>query len=81
MSDQVLTEISKKLDHLVVLFATSMVKGMKANAAILALDAAGLDRNLIAQVVGTSPSSVRARLSEARLTKKTEPKKGEKPND
>jgi hypothetical protein len=75
MTDQSLQEISKKLDHLVALVATNMVKGMKQTAAILALNAAGLDRTLIAQIAGTTPQTVSVRLSEARSTRGLKSKK------
>lgn len=77
MSDQVLTEISQKLDQLVSLVAASTVKGMKQSEAILFLGAAGLDRNLIAQILGTTPGTVSVRLSQAKSSK-TAPEKKKK---
>ena len=66
MSDKVLNEISKKLDQLVALVGSSAVKGMKQSEAILVLGAAGLDRNLIAELLGTTPGTVSVRLSQAK---------------
>lgn len=75
MSEQLLHEISKKLDSLMVLVAMFVIKGMKPNEAILTLNAAGLDRNVIAELVGTTPNTVSVRLSEAKA-RKTPSKKG-----
>jgi len=69
VSDKILKEISQKLDQLVALVAASAVKGLKPTEAILLLGAARLDRNLIAQIVGTTPNTVSVRLSEAKAKK------------
>jgi pyruvate/2-oxoglutarate dehydrogenase complex dihydrolipoamide dehydrogenase (E3) component len=75
VSEDVLKEISRKLDRLVALAATNAIKGMKPTEAILILGAAGIDRNVIAQVVGTSPATVSVRLSEAKAKKSSSEKK------
>jgi DNA-directed RNA polymerase specialized sigma24 family protein len=75
VSDDVLNEINQKLDQLVGLVAANAAKGMKPTEAILLLAAAGLDRNLIAQIVGTTPGTVSVRLSEARAKKAPQEKK------
>jgi CRP-like cAMP-binding protein len=75
MSDELLQEISAKIDHLVLLSATNTVKGLKPNEAILILGEVGLDRNLIARIVGTTAATVSVRLSEARARKAREGKK------
>ena len=69
MSDQVLNEINQKLDQLVALVASNAVKGMKQAEAILLLGAAKLDRNLIAQILGTTPGTVSVTLSQAKAIK------------
>jgi hypothetical protein len=73
MADKVLEDISKKLDQLIALTAANAVKGMKQTPAILTLGAIGLDRNLIAQIVDTTPATVSVRLSESK--KKNAPEK------
>ncbi|MGB8590797.1 MAG: hypothetical protein WCC98_16760 [Candidatus Acidiferrales bacterium] len=75
MSDELLNKISQKLDQLVALAAASAAKGMKQPDAIVLLGAVGLDRTVIAQILGTTPGTVSVRLSEAKATKKTSKKK------
>jgi transcriptional regulator len=70
MSDELLQEICEKLDHLVLLTSASTVKGLKPNEAIVILGEVGLDRNVIARIVGTTAATVSVRLSEARARKK-----------
>ncbi len=70
MSEKILEEISEKLDHLVLLTATNTAKGLKPNEAIVTLGEIGLDRNVIARIVGTTAATVSVRLSEARARKK-----------
>ena len=69
MSDEILSQISTKLDHLVSLSAIKAVKGLKPNEAIVILGDIGIDRNLIARIVGTTPATVSVRLSEAKARK------------
>lgn len=69
MSDDTKAVI-KRLDQLVSLVARAVVKGMKPTAAITVLGTAGLERQQIAQIVGTTASTVSVRLSEARRRKK-----------
>lgn len=78
MSDEILKDISKKIDSVVLLVATNTIKGLKPGAAILMLGEIGLDRSLIARIVGTTPHTVSVRLSEARAhrAKKATPSKG-----
>jgi len=75
MSDKSLQEISNKLDQLILLSAVNAVKGMKQTPAIILLGGIGLDRNLIAQAVGTTPGTVSVRLSEAKSKKSAAPEK------
>ncbi len=76
MSDKTLSQISAKLDTLVLLAATNTVKGVKPNEAIVLLGDLGLDRNVIARIVGTTPATVSVRLSEAKARKAASTKKG-----
>ena len=69
MTDDILNEISTRMDQLVLLAAANAVRGLKPNEAIVTLGEIGLDRNLIARVVGTTPATVSVRLSEARARK------------
>ncbi len=66
MSDEILMDIRERLDHLVLLTARNTVKGLKPNEAIIMLAEVGLDRNVIARLVGTTPLTVSVRLSEAK---------------
>lgn len=71
-----LTAIGEKMDQLISLVAANLVGGMKQNDAILFLGRVGLDRTLIADLVGTTPNTVSVRLSEAKA-KKASAKKAE----
>jgi len=75
MSEDTLDKISEQLDQLIAVSALSAIKGMKPTEAILALGSAGLDRNLIAQITGSTPLTVSVRLSEAKA------KANKKPSD
>jgi hypothetical protein len=75
VSEETLKKISKQLEHLVALTAIDAVKGMKPTEAILILGAVGIDRSLIAQIVGTTPGTVSVRLSEAKAKKNPSEKK------
>jgi DNA-directed RNA polymerase specialized sigma24 family protein len=66
MSEVELKRIELKLDQITRLIAINAVKDMKLNNAILALGAAGLERSLIAEILGTTPNTVSTRLSEAK---------------
>jgi hypothetical protein len=78
MSEEALSKISEQLDQLIALVALNTTKGMKPTEAILALGSAALDRNLIAQITGSSPLTVSVRLSEAKAKKKPSAKKRSK---
>lgn len=78
MSEEGLRNITKKIDQLVALTAANAVKGMKPTEAILVLGALGLDRNLIAEIAGTTPATVSVRLSEAKSKKSSSKKKAAK---
>jgi len=70
VSDEILTQINEKLEQLVRLTAANSVKGMKQADAIVVLGAAGLDRNLIAMLLGTTPNTVSVRLSQVKAASK-----------
>ena len=69
MSDESLREMSTKLDQLILLPATSTVRGLKQHEAISVLGEIGLERNVIARIVRTTPATVSVRLSEAKALK------------
>ena len=61
------------------LLAVQTVEGKSLTEKVQLLERAGLERNLIAEVCGTSPSSVRGMLSQARKRQPRKTKrKGEK---
>lgn len=66
-------KIIEKIDQLIAIEALVAVKGLKPTEAILALGSAGLDRNLIAQLTGSTPLTVSVRLSEAKARVKKKP--------
>lgn len=70
-------KIDKKLDAVVRLLAVEQIKEKNKTEAIMMLGALGLDPNLIAEIVDTTPGTVHARLSEARKSK-TKGKKAKK---
>jgi hypothetical protein len=78
MSDGDLNKISNQLDQLIALVALDIAKGMKQKEAILLLGSAKINRNLIAQVTGSSPQTVSVRLSEAKTVGKPSKKKNSK---
>ena len=79
MSDELLAQIKEKLEQLVRLSAVNAVKGLKQNQAIVVLGEAGLDRNLIADILGTTPGTVSVRLSQVKAASKPSAKKKEQP--
>lgn len=78
MEEEILATIDKKLDAIVRLLARGCVEGKNKTEQITTLSALGLDINLIAQVVDTTPATVHARLSEARRKGKVEGRKATK---
>ena len=73
MSEDALRKISEQLEQLIAVDALNAIKGMKPTDAILTLGSAGLDRNLIAQITGSTPNTVSVRLSEAKAKEKKKP--------
>ncbi|HVE95077.1 MAG TPA: hypothetical protein VNB24_09165 [Acidimicrobiales bacterium] len=59
-------EITRKLDALIRLTALQVLGERTGAEAITRLGRAGLDTELIADIVGTSPATVRSALSRAR---------------
>jgi hypothetical protein len=59
-------EISKKLDVLIRLIATTVGADLPTSERAPLLSRAGLDRNSIAAVCGTTPEAVSVRLAEAK---------------
>jgi CRP-like cAMP-binding protein len=59
-------QVAEKLDALIRLVALQLVADKGTVEGIRLLGRAGLDRNLIAQVVGTTPGTVSVRLAEAK---------------
>lgn len=78
MEEEILARIDKKLDAIVRLLARGSIEGKNKTEAIIALGALGLDPNLIAELVPTTPATVYARLSEVKRTSKVERKKATK---
>lgn len=66
------TELGSKLDALIRLMAVSVLGDRTGGEAIDVLAKAGLDNELIADLVGTTPGTVRARRSST--SRKTGPK-------
>lgn len=75
MEDEILLRIDEKLDAMVRLMASGCIEGKNKTDAIKTLGALGLDPDLIAEVVGTTSGTVRARLSEVRKKNRLESKK------
>ena len=66
MQEKILGEIDRKLDIIVRLLAARSAEGSSGTDSIIKLGALGLDRKLIAEIVGTTPGVVSTRLSEAK---------------
>jgi len=75
MEEEILRSIDTKLDAMIRLLASGIIQGKSKTDSIVALGDLGLDTNLIAKIVKTTPGTVYARLSEARRKGKTEGKK------
>jgi len=59
-------ELAPRLDVLIRLIALQVLGERTGSQAIVLLGRAGLDNEIIAELVGTSPATVRATLSRAR---------------
>lgn len=71
MAEDILKRIDTKLDTIVRLLASRSIEGKGKTEAILTLGALGIDTNLIAEIVGTTPGTVSVRLSEVRKKSKS----------
>ena len=80
MEQEILSSIDKKLDAIIKLLAINFVEGKSKTEAILILGNFSLDSNMIADIVGTTPATVTARLWEQKKksTTKTKVKKANK---
>ena len=58
--------VEKKLDVIIKLLAANLCQDKTQTDSILYLNKLGLDRNTIAKIVDTKPSTVSVRLSEAK---------------
>ncbi len=75
MEEEILIRMDRKLDAIVRLLAGTHIEGKSKTEAINILGVLGLDPNLIAEMVGTTPGTVHTRLSEARKKGATAGKK------
>jgi hypothetical protein len=66
ISELDLTGLGEKLDQLISLVAANLVKGMKPNDAIIFLGRTGLDRTLIADLVGRGRAFLHGRIESTR---------------
>ena len=69
MDDRQFATLTKKLDTIIALLAADKVTDKSKKDAILMLHELGIDNTTIAALVGTTPSTVAVRLSEAKKTK------------
>src|ERR1039458_8388250 len=82
-SDEQFNLLTNRIEGILKLLAVQTVSGKKAGEAAALLERAGLDRKMIAEVLNTSPDSVRALLSQnkkgssEKKSKKTGPIKSE----
>lgn len=77
MTENDLTSINSKLDVIILLLAQVLLEGKNQKESILFLNQLGFDRNIIASIVRTNPSTVSVRLSEAKSNKKKSSSKEE----
>lgn len=74
MSEEIFDRIESKLDAIVRLVAARHIEGKSKTDATKALGRLGLDRNVIAQIVDTTPGTVSVTLSQAKSEKKKKEK-------
>jgi predicted ArsR family transcriptional regulator len=70
MSETELIGISEKLDLLIRLEALALIEGRKQNDQLFLLSKAGFQPKTIAEILGTTPNTVRVQLSKLRKKKK-----------
>ena len=69
-SEELLRSISSKLDQMLRLAALQIVSSMKQAQAIQTLSAAGFERRLIADLLGTTPNTVSVTLAKVKARQK-----------
>ena len=74
MEQEILSSINKKLDTIIKLLAINFIEGKSKTEAILTLGNFSLDSNMIADIVGTTPATVAARLWEQKKKSATKTK-------
>ena len=74
MQDKEVDEIIRKLDAIIKLLSIPVISGKSQKDSIITLGQIGLDRNSIAEIVGTDAQQVSVRLSEAKALKKSKSK-------
>ena len=63
MQDKEVDEIIRKLDAIIKLLSIPVISGKSQKDSIITLGQIGLDRNSIAEIVGTDAQQVSVRLS------------------
>jgi DNA-binding NarL/FixJ family response regulator len=69
-SEEILRSINTKLDQMLRLAALQIASNMKQVQAIQTLSAAGFERKLIADLLGTTPNTVSVTLAKAKAKQK-----------
>jgi hypothetical protein len=69
--NEILQSIETKLDQMLRLAALQLTSNMKQVQAIQTLSAAGFERRLIADLLGTTPGTVSVTLAKAKAKQKT----------
>ena len=75
MEIEILNSIDRKLDVLIKLRALEFIQEKSKTESIIMLGGLGIDSNTIAEIVGTTPATVTARLWEKKKQKTTKPTK------
>lgn len=70
MTNEQFTEILNKLDMLTRLVALNLLEGKKQQEQIILLNRVGLEPKEIAEMLDTTPNTVRVTLSKLRKSKK-----------
>ena len=62
MEEDILKSIDKKLDVIIKIYTSNLIKGKNQKESIIMLADMGIEANTIANIVKTAPSTVSARL-------------------